>query len=97
MMPQFPSDPSPIRQLDAAHHAEGRSEAQRREEDEIQARERIRTKNRRKRYLDLHPEYFNASNLELAGKGEPNPSSLSRYPSLPLFREYLSPMIIPFL
>ena len=28
--------------------------------------ERIRTKNRRKRYLDLHPEYFSSS-LELAG------------------------------
>jgi len=27
---------------------------------------RIRTKNRRKRYLDLHPEYFSSS-LELAG------------------------------
>ena len=27
---------------------------------------RIRVKNRRKRYLDIHPEYF-SSNLELAG------------------------------
>ena len=27
----------------------------------------IRTKNRRKRYLDLHPEYFTSANLELAG------------------------------
>ena len=27
---------------------------------------RIRTKNRRKRYLDLHPEYFSSS-LELTG------------------------------
>lgn len=28
---------------------------------------RIRVKNRRKRYLDLHPEYFTSANLELAG------------------------------
>jgi hypothetical protein len=28
---------------------------------------RIRVKNRRKRYLDLHPEYFCSADLELAG------------------------------
>jgi hypothetical protein len=28
----------------------------------------IRVKNRRKRYLDLHPEYFEQSSLELAGR-----------------------------
>ena len=28
---------------------------------------RIRIKNRRKRYLDLHPEYFLSAELELAG------------------------------
>jgi len=30
--------------------------------------DRIRIKNRRKRYLDLHPEYTHGSNLELAGR-----------------------------
>lgn len=30
--------------------------------------ERIRTKNRRKRYLDLHPEYFKTAEIELAGR-----------------------------
>lgn len=30
--------------------------------------QRIRIKNRRKRYLDLHPEYFKSSELELAGR-----------------------------
>jgi hypothetical protein len=29
---------------------------------------RIRIRNRRKRYLDLHPEYFKDSSLELAGR-----------------------------
>lgn len=28
---------------------------------------RIRVKNRRKRYLDIHPEYFTSPTLELAG------------------------------
>jgi hypothetical protein len=28
---------------------------------------RIRIKNRRKRYIDIHPEYFSSANLELAG------------------------------
>ena len=28
----------------------------------------LRVKNRRKRYLDLHPEYFEQSSLELAGR-----------------------------
>lgn len=28
---------------------------------------RIRVKNRRKRYLDIHPEYFTSPALELAG------------------------------
>ena len=37
--------------------------------DETAARtDRIRVKNRRKRYLDLHPEYFNEPHLELAGR-----------------------------
>lgn len=31
------------------------------------ALDRIRTRNRRKRYLDLHPEYFASPSLELAG------------------------------
>ena len=28
---------------------------------------RVRVKNRRKRYLDMHPEYFSSPSLELAG------------------------------
>ena len=28
---------------------------------------RVRVKNRRKRYLDIHPEYFLSPSLELAG------------------------------
>lgn len=35
-------------------------------EDEASRSKRIQIKNRRKRYLDTHPEYFGAS-LELAG------------------------------
>lgn len=30
--------------------------------------DRIRAKNRRKRYLDLHPEYFKSAEIELAGR-----------------------------
>lgn len=30
--------------------------------------ERFRIKNRRKRYLDIHPEYFQSADIELAGK-----------------------------
>ena len=29
---------------------------------------RIKIKNRRKRYLDLHPEYFKRDELELSGR-----------------------------
>ena len=29
---------------------------------------RIRVKNRRKRYLDTHPDYFKSADLELAGR-----------------------------
>lgn len=29
--------------------------------------QRLKVKNRRKRYLDLHPEYFDSAELELAG------------------------------
>lgn len=36
---------------------------------EAQRTGRIRTKNRRKIYLDRHPSYFDAPNLELAGLG----------------------------
>ncbi len=35
---------------------------------QAQDEDRIRIKNRRKRYLDLHPEYTRGSNLELAGR-----------------------------
>lgn len=34
--------------------------------------ERTRIKNRRKRYLDKHPEYFTSADLELAGKHTPS-------------------------
>lgn len=36
-------------------------------------RTRIRIKNRRKRYLDLHPEYFEEPSLELAGRQSSHP------------------------
>lgn len=42
---------------------------------------RIRVKNRRKRYLDTHPEYF-SSNLELAGLRNCTVSRLSRFVQL---------------
>lgn len=32
---------------------------------------RTQIRNRRKRYLDLHPEYFKSENLELAGPPSP--------------------------
>ncbi len=38
---------------------------------------RIRIKNRRKRYLDLHPEYFTSANLELAGLPELNDAEVT--------------------
>jgi len=38
------------------------------EEDDARAAQRIQVKNRRKRYLDLHPEYFTEPHLELAGR-----------------------------
>ena len=37
------------------------------EPDEARAA-RIRVKTRRRRYLELHPEYFDSENLELAGQ-----------------------------
>jgi len=54
--------------------------------------DRIRIKNRRKRYLDLHPEYTHGSNLELAGR-QPliTPISLSHAShSSPTFHPYRS-------
>ena len=42
---------------------------------------RIRVKNRRKRYLDTHPEYF-SSNLELAGLRNCTINQLSRFSQL---------------
>ena len=32
---------------------------------------RLRVKNRRKRYLDTHPDYYSSSSLELAGLHAP--------------------------
>jgi hypothetical protein len=61
-MPFFPSgtgtaiDVEKDRQLDMIMSSEG-----------TQSPSPIRIKNRRKRYLDLHPEYFTSANLELAG------------------------------
>jgi hypothetical protein len=40
--------------------------------DAAQRRERIRVKNRRKMYLDRHPEYFTSSDLELLGASKTN-------------------------
>lgn len=40
--------------------------------------QRIRIKNRRKRYLDLHPEYFKSPELELAGRRFVTVSDLGR-------------------
>lgn len=37
-------------------------------EDVNQAQQRIRRKNRRKRYLDIHSGYFKEPHLELAGR-----------------------------
>lgn len=42
---------------------------------------RIRVKNRRKRYLDTHPDYF-SSNLELAGLRNCTISQLNRFSQL---------------
>lgn len=36
--------------------------------DAVARDRRIRIKNRRKRYLDLHPDYFKEPHLELAGR-----------------------------
>lgn len=38
------------------------------QEHQTEQPDRIRVKNRRKRYLDLHPEYFREPYLELAGR-----------------------------
>ena len=46
------------------------------EGDSITRAQRIRIKNRRKRYLDLHPEYFQEPHLELAGR---SPFQVSPY------------------
>lgn len=48
------------------------------EQDEKARARRILTKNRRKRYLDLHEEYFSDSNLELAGANSFGPKSAVR-------------------
>ena len=50
-------------------------------------RHHIRVKNRRKKYLDMHPEYFQESSLELAGR------VLSRHSSLFLANSYLDPLL----
>jgi len=50
---------------------------------------RIRTKNRRKRYLDLHPEYFKQPHLELAGRHTFQISHLR--PSIPI--HFLDPLL----
>jgi len=42
--------------------------------------DRIRKKNRRKRYLDIHPEYFESPSLELTGL--PLLSGQPRFPQL---------------
>lgn len=56
--------------------------------------QRILVKNRRKRYLDLHPEYFSGSNLELAGgfyihlSPIPSPSPTLPYRSTTVWQTY---------
>ena len=64
-MPHFPADTS-AQQYDVAIHLRP-TQGETSSEEEMRAR-RIRIKNRRKRYLDLNPEYFSDSNLELAGR-----------------------------
>ena len=71
-MPHFPDEQ---REFDLA--------MRKKTDDEQDAREqRLRTKNRRKRYLDLHPEYFQQSHLELAGRISSNISLV--YSLLPI-------------
>ena len=77
-MPLFPAETT-IQQSDVVVRPSG---AEMEVDDEgAEHTHRIRIKNRRKRYLDLHPEYFSDSNLELAG----------RYSSLLFLFSLLSP------
>lgn len=38
------------------------------DKDDTEQVDRVRVKNRRKRYLDLNPDYFTSAELELAGR-----------------------------
>lgn len=65
--------------LDSAYHVTNRSDVLCYERDDCASKrscprprgsgslDRIRKKNRRKRYLDTHPDYFESPSLELAG------------------------------
>jgi len=64
-MPHFSADTS-AQQFDVAIHLRP-IQGETLSEEEMRAH-RIRIKNRRKRYLDLNPDYFSDSNLELAGR-----------------------------
>lgn len=61
-MPFFPPGTGVIENTESLGHTQSKMSI-----DDAPSPSRVRTKNRRKRYLDLHPEYFMSANLELAG------------------------------
>ena len=62
-MPHFAERSSP----DSRNESAFTSSLTPRESSQARA-DRIRIKNRRRRYLELHPEYFHGTNLEHAGR-----------------------------
>jgi hypothetical protein len=66
MMPHFANGTSPATTSPLLSSPQQQRDTAAAEEAASRSR-RLTIKNRRKRYLDLHPEYFSGANLELAG------------------------------
>ena len=74
-MPRFPQPSQevsetmtlPTRARESEHSDSRRPQPPATSDNNAQRTSRLRVQNRRRRYLELHPEYFSGSNLEQAG------------------------------
>jgi hypothetical protein len=67
MSSQFPAPLDFQSKVNMPFIQERQSESKQDSADAAQTTDRIRVKNRRKIYLDRHPEYFTSPDLELSG------------------------------